>query len=638
MAPNNYKKSPQKNPFGNQKQGIYFIVLLLVLLGVYVALNLFNNREDPISYSQFLQEIRTNNVKSVVIAGQKIQGAYLKAPKMSPNFSTILPMQDQELLPLLMSNKIEIVGQEPREGGMGLMWLLLLIPLGIFVVYLIMARGGQGGDPSRGMTFGKSRARLHKDLNRKVNFDDVAGCEEAKQDLAEIVEFLKNPQKFTALGAKIPKGVLLMGSPGTGKTLLAKAVAGEANVPFFSVSGSEFVEMFVGVGASRVRDLFAQGRKNSPCIIFVDELDAVGRSRGTGLGGSHDEREQTLNQILVEMDGFDSSEGLIVVAATNRPDILDPALLRPGRFDRSIVVDKPDVSAREKILQVHTRKIPLDKDIKLETIARATPGLTGADLQNLVNEAALRAGRENRKTVNMSDMEFAREKVQMGPERRSKVILEEDKMVTAYHEGGHAILSHFLPLADPVHKVTIIPRGWAGGYTMPLPQDERSHLFKERLHQDMIVLLGGRAAEELKFGKGWISSGASNDIERATKLATAMVCEWGMSEKLGPVKYGENEGPVFLGKDMLSRKNFSERIHETIDQEVSNIISEAYAEAMKLLKKYSLKLDKLIKVLLEKETLDADDMTDILGKVVKDRFPIMDGLSKPAKARQTAKA
>lgn len=638
MAPHNTRKPGTKNPFGNQKQGIYFIVLLLILLGVYLALNLFNNRARVISYSEFLNEIQLTNIKSVVISGQRIQGEFtVPRDSLTPNFLTVMPMRDEQLLPLLLSNKIKIDGQEPRDNSMGLMWLLL-IPLGIFLVYMMVARGGQGGDPSRGMTFGKSRARLHKDLNRKVTFEDVAGCEEAKQDLAEVVEFLKNPQKFTALGAKIPKGVLLMGSPGTGKTLMAKAVAGEANVPFFSVSGSEFVEMFVGVGASRVRDLFAQGRKNSPCIIFIDELDAVGRSRGTGLGGSHDEREQTLNQILVEMDGFDSSEGLIMIAATNRPDILDPALLRPGRFDRSVVVDKPDVKAREKILQVHTRKIPLDTDVKLETISRATPGLTGADLQNLVNEAALRAGRENRKKVNMSDLEFAREKVQMGPERRSKVILEEDKLVTAYHEGGHAVLSHYLPLADPVHKVTIIPRGWAGGYTMPLPQDERSHLFKERLHQDLIVLLAGRAAEELKFGKSWISSGASNDIERATKLATSMVCEWGMSEKLGPVKYGEHEGPVFLGKDMLSRKDFSERIHETIDQEVSLVIMEAYAEAMKLLKKYSGKLDKLIQVLLEKETLDGDQVIEVLGKASKDRFPIMDSMKKPAKISRTRPA
>ncbi len=461
-----------------------------------------------------------------------------------------------------------------------------------------------------------------------MKFNDVAGCEEAKQDLQEVVEFLKNPKKFSSIGARIPKGVLLVGAPGTGKTLLAKAVAGEADVPFFSVSGSEFVEMFVGVGAARVRDLFAQGRKNAPCIIFVDELDAVGRSRGTGVGGSHDEREQTLNQILVEMDGFDSSEGLIILAATNRPDILDVALLRPGRFDREIVVDKPDVKAREEILKIHTRNVPVEEGVQLSIIARGTPGFTGADLENLVNEAALKAARDNKKKVALDDFEFAKDKVMMGPERRSAVLTEEDKVTTAFHEAGHAILGHILPLVDPVHKVTIIPRGRALGLTAYLPVDEKKGYVKQQLLEMIMVALGGRAAEEIKFGKEWISSGAASDIDRVTKTVNAMVCEWGMSDALGPVTYGEKEGPVFLGKDLIARKNFSEKIHEVIDEEVHTIIANAYERAKKLLKDNVKKLDLLADELLEKEVLNAEELARVLGDNDKKRFPILDVLGK----------
>ena len=409
-------------------------------------------------------------------------------------------------------------------------------------------------------------------------------------------------------------------------------MAGEADVPFFSVSGSEFVEMFVGVGAARVRDLFTQGRKNAPCIIFIDELDAVGRSRGTGVGGSHDEREQTLNQILVDMDGFDSSEGLIILAATNRPDILDVALMRPGRFDREIVVDKPDVKAREAILKIHTRKVPVEDGVDLSTIARGTPGFTGADLENLVNEAALKSARENRKKVVLMDFEFAKDKVMTGPERRSAVISEEEKLTTAYHESGHAILSHILALTDPVHKVTIIPRGRTLGVTMQLPIDERKNYTKEHLLEELMVLLGGRAAEEIKFGKNWISTGASNDIERSTKIVNSMVCEWGMSEVLGPVTYGEKEGPVFLGKDLVARKNFSEKVHEIIDEEVGKIISSAYEKAKKLLKENMKKLDTLANLLLEKEVLNADQLNEVLGKIDKNRFPILQNMGKKAKA------
>ncbi len=631
MPGNDFDKN--RSPFGKQNQGMYFGIFLVIVLLVFAGIMLFMNPAEPVPYTAFLSLVEKKAVKKVTITGQVIQGEFVTEIQGKRAFRTIIPMSDDQLLPLLKSNGVMIEGEVVKDSSASMMWWIIIISAAFFVFWIFMMRGMQGNDGARGaMQFGKSRARLHKDIKHKIKFLDVAGCEEAKEDLKEVVEFLKAPQKFTALGARIPKGVLLVGSPGTGKTLLAKAVSGEADVPFFSVSGSEFVEMFVGVGASRVRDLFAQGRKNAPCIIFIDELDAVGRSRGTGLGGSHDEREQTLNQILVEMDGFDSSEGLILIAATNRPDILDPALLRPGRFDRRIVVDKPDVRAREQILKVHTRKIPVEDGIDLSVIAKSTPGLTGADIESLVNEAALKAARENRKKVGFEDFEFAREKVQMGPERRSRVILDEDKIVTAYHESGHAIMSHVLPLTDPVHKVTIIPRGFANGYTMPLPLDERSHAFKERLMEDLMVYLGGRAAEEMVFGKNWISAGASHDIQEATKLAHSMVCEWGMSEVLGPVQYGEKEGPVFLGRDLVTRKNFSEKIHETIDNEVVTMISVSYEKTKAMLKKYRKKLDSLAKALLERETLDGDDIMEILGDVTKNRFPILKALGmEPAK-------
>lgn len=561
---NNKGSKKRKNllPVDEDKQGRYFGIFLLVLLGMFIFLFLTNSpKENPISYSKFLDKVSNDSIASVSVEGQTIKGTYKEEIDGTKVFKTIIPLDDKDLLPLLRLHNVDITGEKVKDSyGSGYIWWIIIISAVMFIFWLFLIRGMQGGDPGKAMSFGRSKARLHKEINHKVKFTDVAGCEEAKQDLEEIVEFLKTPKKFSALGARIPKGVLLVGSPGTGKTLLAKAVAGEADVPFFSVSGSEFVEMFVGVGAARVRDLFAQGRKNAPCIIFVDELDAVGRSRGTGVGGSHDEREQTLNQILVEMDGFDSSEGLIILAATNRPDILDVALMRPGRFDREIVVDKPDVKAREAILKIHTRKVPVEENLDLSVIARGTPGFTGADLENLVNEAALKSARENRKTVILSDFEFAKDKVLMGPERRSAVISEEEKMTTAYHESGHAILSHILALTDPVHKVTIIPRGRTLGVTMELPIDERKSYTKEHLLQELMVLLGGRAAEEIKFGKAWVSTGASNDIERATKIVNSMVCEWGMSEVLGPVTYGEKEGPVFLGKDLVARKNFSEKI------------------------------------------------------------------------------
>ncbi|URA10054.1 ATP-dependent zinc metalloprotease FtsH [Thermospira aquatica] len=627
------RKTPRKNnPFATQSnQSMYVgIFLLIVLVSTFLLLQLTSGRmEKAISYSQFLGYVTNGYIMSVKIEGQIIRGDFKEQLEgRYTGFVTILPLMDNELLPLLKQSQVEIIGEKVKDqSGWSLTWMTVGGLLLLAFIFFLM-RGVQGGDSSKAFTFAKSRARLHRENTNKVRFTDVAGCEEAKQDLQEVVEFLKRPQKFNAIGARIPKGVLLVGSPGTGKTLLAKAVAGEAGVPFFSVSGSEFVEMFVGVGAARVRDLFSEARKHAPCIVFIDELDAVGRSRGTGLGGSHDEREQTLNQILVEMDGFDSSEGLIILAATNRPDILDPALLRPGRFDRQVVVDKPDIKAREAILKIHTRKVPLASDVDLSVIARGTPGFTGADLENLVNEAALNAARNNRKKVTMEDLEFAKDKVSLGPERRSLVLSEEDKWMTAYHEAGHAILGHILPLTDPIHKVTIIPRGQALGITYHLPEVEKRSIVKEEALQNIIMAMGGRAAEELKFGKDYISSGASSDIDHVTRFVRTMVCEWGMSDVLGPVRYGETEGPVFLGKDLMTRKNFSERVHELIDEEVQKIITTCYEEALKLLKKHEEKLDLLAKTLIEKEVLNGDDIKQLLGEVSKKHFPRLEFIKK----------
>ncbi|MGL4388691.1 MAG: ATP-dependent zinc metalloprotease FtsH, partial [Brevinema sp.] len=539
-------------------------------------------------------------------------------------FLTVMPLNDTELLPLLKEKKVKIDGKIIQSNSSGSFWWILIASAGALLLWSMISRGGGGGSgPGQAMNFGKTKARLHKDDNDKKTFKDVAGANEAKEDLEEVVEFLKYPKKFLELGAKIPKGVLLVGPPGTGKTLLAKAVAGEADVPFFSVSGSEFVEMFVGVGASRVRDLFANGRKKAPAIIFIDELDAVGRARGAGWGGSHDEREQTLNQILVEMDGFDSSEGLIIIAATNRPDILDPALKRPGRFDRQVVVDRPDVKARQEILAVHCRKKKLAKDVDLETIAKGTPGFTGADLENLSNEAALKAGRENRKEISNSDFEFAKDKVMMGPERKSMVMTDEDKLTTAYHEAGHAVAGHYLTLVDPVHKVTIIPRGQALGVTFFLPQNDKYSYIKKKVEENIIMALSGRAAEEIMFGKEFVSAGARGDIEHVTRYARSMVCEWGMSDILGPIQYGESDGPVFLAKDLSSRKTYSEKTHEMIDEEIKRIVSTGYDNALALLQKHKDKLIDLAEILLERETISGLEVIEILGEVDRPKFPIL---------------
>lgn len=628
---NNRKK---KSPITNGNQGIAVGVFLLITLGLFVLWSRFDTPPTVIEYSRFVKQLESGQVKSISVQGQRIEGQITGANNTAESFLTIIPMNDPTLLPLLKEQNVIINGKVVQsQGSSSSFWWILIIAAGVLMLWSTLSRGGGGGGPGQAMNFGKTKARLHSDGADKKTFKDVAGAEEAKDDLEEVVEFLKQPKKFLELGAKIPKGVLLVGPPGTGKTLLAKAVAGEANVPFFSVSGSEFVEMFVGVGASRVRDLFANGRKKAPAIIFIDELDAVGRARGAGWGGSHDEREQTLNQILVEMDGFDSSEGLIIIAATNRPDILDPALKRPGRFDRQVVVDRPDVKAREAILVVHCRKKKLAEGVKLDVIARGTPGFTGADLENLTNEAALKAGRENRKEIVGEDFEYAKDKVMMGPERRSMVMTDEDKLTTAYHEAGHAVSGHYLTLVDPVHKVTIIPRGQALGVTFFLPQSDRYSYIKKKVEENIIMALSGRAAEEIMFGKEFVSAGARGDIEHVTRYARSMVCEWGMSDLLGPVQYGESEGPVFLAKDISSRKTYSEKTHEDIDSEMKRIITEGYDRALELLNKYKDKLIDLAEVLLDQETLSSDEVIAILGVVNRPKFPVLDDFRKRHPAR-----
>ncbi|MGL4394099.1 MAG: ATP-dependent zinc metalloprotease FtsH [Brevinema sp.] len=622
----------------NNNQGLYFGIFLLMSLGLFVVWNRFDTPRSVVEYSTFFDRLQADQVDFVSIQGQKIEGI-MTDPTTSrkEQFLTVMPLSDTELLPLLKEKRVKIDGKLIQTNNANSFWWILIASAGALMIWSMISRGGGGGSgPGQAMNFGKTKARLHKDDNSKKTFKDVAGANEAKEDLEEVVEFLKYPKKFLELGAKIPKGVLLVGPPGTGKTLLAKAVAGEADVPFFSVSGSEFVEMFVGVGASRVRDLFANGRKKAPAIIFIDELDAVGRARGAGWGGSHDEREQTLNQILVEMDGFDSSEGLIIIAATNRPDILDPALKRPGRFDRQVVVDRPDVKARKDILAVHCRKKKLAQDVDLETIAKGTPGFTGADLENLANEAALKAGRESRKEITNIDFEFAKDKVMMGPERKSMAMSDEDKLTTAYHEAGHAVAGHYLTLVDPVHKVTIIPRGQALGVTFFLPQNDKYSYIKKKVEENIIMALAGRAAEEIMFGKEYVSAGARGDIEHVTRYARSMVCEWGMSDLLGPVQYGESEGPVFLAKDLSSKKTYSEKTHEIIDDEIKRIITTGYEKSLEMLQKHKDKLIELAEELLEKETLDAHEVIEILGEVDRPKFPILTEFRKTHPARVKA--
>ena len=560
-----------------------------------------------LSYSQFLNMVEQGEVSQVTIQGDKISGN----SNQGRFFRTFAP-KDLELIKILRNKEIEITAKpddtSPWYMTILVSWFPMLLLIGVWIFFMRQMQAGGG----KALSFGKSRARLATDEKNKVTFDDVAGIEEAKEELQEIIEFLRDPKKFTRLGGRIPKGVLLVGAPGTGKTLLARAIAGEAGVPFLSISGSDFVEMFVGVGASRVRDLFVQGKKNAPCIIFLDEIDAVGRHRGAGLGGGHDEREQTLNQLLVEMDGFESNEGVILISATNRPDVLDPALLRPGRFDRQVVVPVPDVRGRESILKVHTKKTRIGDGVDLSVIARGTPGFTGADLENMVNEAALLAARRNKDKIDMKDLEDSKDKVLMGTERKSMIISDDEKKTTAYHEAGHTLTAKLLPNTDPIHKVTIIPRGRALGLTQQLPLDDKHTYTKEYLLNNVCILMGGRIAEEIALNTQ--TTGASNDIERATEIARKMICEYGMNEKLGPLSFGKKEEEIFLGREISQHRDYSEETAQKIDQEVNNLIDESYKKTHKLISNNLNTLNNLAKALLEKETLNGHEIDEILGK------------------------
>jgi cell division protease FtsH len=596
-------------------------LLFWVVVGLFMILlfNLFSVtphvQEEEVIFSDFMAKVENGEVAKVTIKANHIS-AILKNETRIKTYLAEYP----DLVKVLRERNVQIEAKPPDESPW---YITFLVTWGPFVLFLglwffLMRQMQIGGN--KALSFGKSRARMLTEERKKVTFADVAGIDEAKEEVYEIIEFLKDPRKFQKLGGRIPKGVLIVGPPGTGKTLLAKAIAGEAGVPFFSISGSDFVEMFVGVGASRVRDLFEQGKKHAPCIIFIDEIDAVGRLRGAGLGGGHDEREQTLNQLLVEMDGFDTTEGVILIAATNRPDVLDPALLRPGRFDRQIVVNRPDIRGRAEILKVHTKKVPIAKDVDLEKIARGTPGFSGADLENLVNEAALWAARQNKKEVELVDFEMAKDKVLMGAERKSMVLTDEEKRVTAYHEAGHALMAKLLPGTDPVHKVTIIPRGRALGVTMQLPTDDRHNYTKDYLSNTLAILMGGRVAEELVFKN--ITTGAGNDLERATDLARKMVCEWGMSETLGPLTFGKKDEEIFLGREIATRRDFSEQVAEQIDREIKRLVTENYERTKRLLTEHMHILKALAEALLEKEVLDAPDIDKI----------VQQGLLQPAPA------
>ena len=583
---------------------------LVIGLIMVLVFNIFNSNQPmqkELIFSDFMMKVERGEVSDVIIKGNDIAG------RLADNsaFRTYTP-DDKDMIGLLRKQGVKITAK-PAEGNPWYIqalfsWLPMLLFIGVWIFFMRQMQGGG----AKALSFGKSRARLLSDKQNKVTFADVAGVDEAKEELQEIIEFLKDPQKFQKLGGRIPKGVLLMGSPGTGKTLLARAIAGEANVPFFSISGSDFVEMFVGVGASRVRDLFEQGKKNAPCIIFMDEIDAVGRHRGAGLGGGHDEREQTLNQLLVEMDGFESNDGVMLIAATNRPDVLDPALLRPGRFDRQVVVARPDVKGREGILKVHTKKIPLGPDVDLQVLARGTPGFSGADLANLVNEAALFAARTSKKLVEMSDFENAKDKVLMGVERKSLVISPKERRITAYHEAGHALVAKLLPGTDPIHKVTIIPRGRALGLTQQLPSEDKHNYSKEYLLNDITTLYGGRIAEEVVFGSQEVTTGAMNDLERATEIARKMVCEWGMSERMGPLQFGKREEMIFLGREIAQHQDYSEQTAMEIDREVRRIVMENFERAKALIQCRLETLHGLAEALLEREVLNGLEIDAIV--------------------------
>ena len=609
-----------------------FAVWVIIALLLFALFNLFQGQSQragstDMSYSQFADKVETGEVKSVTIAGDIISGQLADGRQ----FQTFAPT-DPNLITQLRAKGVDIRAKAPSDDSMFLSilisWFPILLMIGVWVFFMRQMQSGGG----KAMGFGKSKAKLLTEKHGRVTFEDVAGVDEAKEDLEEIVEFLKDPHKFQRLGGKIPKGALLVGPPGTGKTLLARAIAGEANVPFFTISGSDFVEMFVGVGASRVRDMFEQAKKNAPCIIFIDEIDAVGRHRGAGLGGGNDEREQTLNQLLVEMDGFEANEGVILIAATNRPDVLDPALLRPGRFDRQVVVPNPDVMGREKILRVHMKNVPLAPDVDAKVLARGTPGFSGADLSNLVNEAALLAARRNKRVVTHAEFEYAKDKVMMGAERKSMAMSEEEKRLTAYHEAGHAIVAMNVPAADPVHKATIIPRGRALGMVMQLPEGDRYSMKLKQMTSRLAIMMGGRVAEEQTFGEENVTSGAQSDIEQATKLAKAMVTRWGYSKELGFVAYGDNQEEVFLGHSVARNQNVSEATSQLIDKEVRRLVDEAYTSAKKILKTKSKDLEALAKGLLEYETLTGDEIKDL----IKGKPPHRDsGASAPPPAEAT---
>ncbi|MGD8673613.1 MAG: ATP-dependent zinc metalloprotease FtsH [Thiogranum sp.] len=590
-------------------------ILLWVIIAV-VLMSVFNNfgpptpRAQSLAYSDFIADVKAGRVQNVVIDGRVVKGQLASGE----SFSTYTP-NDPEMINDLLSNGVQVKAQAPEQESLLMQifisWFPMLLLIGVWIFFMRQMQGGGGGRGA--MSFGKSRARMLGEDQVKVTFNDVAGVEEAKEEVAELVAFLRDPGKFQKLGGKIPQGVLMVGSPGTGKTLLAKAIAGEAKVPFFTISGSDFVEMFVGVGASRVRDMFEQAKKHAPCIIFIDEIDAVGRHRGAGLGGGHDEREQTLNQLLVEMDGFEGNEGVIVIAATNRPDVLDPALLRPGRFDRQVVVPLPDIRGREQILKVHLRKVPAGDNVNPGVIARGTPGFSGADLANLVNEAALFAARANKRLVDMDDLDKAKDKIMMGTERRSMVMSEEEKKLTAYHEAGHAIVGRLVPSHDPVYKVSIIPRGRALGVTMFLPEEDRYSFSKQRLESQISSLFGGRIAEEMIFGEEMVTTGASNDIQRATELARNMVTKWGLSERLGPLTYSEEDGEVFLGHSVTQHKNVSDETAHAIDGEIRAIIDRNYQRAENILQENLQKLHIMAEALIKYETIDSDQIDDIMS-------------------------
>ena len=616
------------------KNLILWATISLVMVALFNMFNTPQAVQNQISYTQFRSLVADGQVQSVKIQGKKVTGT----TRDNQRFSTYAP-EDPNLVQTLMGKNVEVTAKPTEDSPwyitLLVSWFPMLLLIGVWIFFMRQMQGGGGG--GKAFSFGRSKAKMFTEENTKVTFSDVAGVDEAKEELTEVVEFLSNPKKFTRLGGRIPKGVLLVGPPGTGKTLLSRAVAGEAGVPFFSISGSDFVEMFVGVGASRVRDLFVQGKKNAPCLIFIDELDAVGRQRGAGLGGGHDEREQTLNQLLVEMDGFESNEGVILIAATNRPDVLDPALLRPGRFDRQVVVPNPDLNGRKSILKVYSHKVALSKEVDMDVIARGTPGFSGADLENLVNEAALIAAKNDKDHVDMADLEEAKDKVMMGKERRSVILSEEEKKTTAYHEGGHALVANLLPKADPVHKVSIIPRGQALGVTMQLPLDDRHNYSKEYLESTLAVMMGGRVAELLFLQQ--MTTGAGNDLERASKVARKMVCEWGMSETFGSMALSDNGNEVFLGRELVQHKQYSEETARLIDAEVRKILQNAFNKAKSLLEENDDVVHRLAEALLERETISGSDLTKLMNNEDLPPFePPADRKNGPKSTAQTTDA